>query len=131
MTKINPYQNWYPKLRKSWSNGFQWYNRSSLLSQENNSRHKKRAPERHVHFYYSNPLYDFGNTEIGSVHICQVHILNQSKIIDATIVNYNGYNFSQHMPNWPIVELNFGKKWLEIHNTGFKAWIRTLITLVK
>ena len=32
------------------------YNRSSLLSHENNSRHKKRAPERHVHFYYSNPL---------------------------------------------------------------------------
>ena len=53
-----------------WSNGFfNWqimthfshpgkkYNRSSLLSHENNSRHKKRAPERHVHFYYSNPLF--------------------------------------------------------------------------
>ena len=33
------------------------YNRSSLLSHEKKSRHKKRAPERHVHFYYSNPLY--------------------------------------------------------------------------
>ena len=33
------------------------YNRSSLLSHEKNSRHKKRAPERHVHFYYSNPLH--------------------------------------------------------------------------
>ena len=32
------------------------YNRWSLLSHEYNSRHKKRAPERHVHFYYSNPL---------------------------------------------------------------------------
>ena len=52
-----------------WSNGFfNWqimthfsqpgkkYNRSSLISHEKNSRHKKRAPERHVHFYYSNPL---------------------------------------------------------------------------
>ena len=32
------------------------YNRSSLLSHENNSRQKKGGPERHVHFYYSNPL---------------------------------------------------------------------------
>ena len=40
------------------------YNRSSLLSQENNSRHKKSAPERHVHFYFSNPLSDNSVAEV-------------------------------------------------------------------
>ena len=61
------------------------YNRSSLLSHEKNSRHKKRAPERHVYFYYYNPL------DQGQVINCQIydHVFFTSVVTPAGLNKLN------------------------------------------